>query len=174
MPTSIAEPFGYRAKPNHPLSTIPNRAAARAGVQTAITFALNELMRLLPDLILCVSSAKTCSESRLMLARVRRSGSFELLAAGAWASALGYLPAELSGKSLRQLMTLEHRAAAAALAALLDEEDVHPVEVTLRCKDERRKRFRFYRRFDAYDQSVFLVADEVSGEPELERLAANG
>jgi hypothetical protein len=131
--------------------------------------------RLLADLILCVSAAKTCAESGVMLARIRKSGMLELLTAAAWARALGYLPDELSGKSLRALMALEKRTAAEVVAALLDEEDIQPLEVTLRCKDGRRKCFRFYRRFDPYEQAVFVVADEVS-EARLEpfRAAAYG
>jgi len=119
---------------------------------------------LLADLILCVSSAKTCAESGVMLARVRRSGKFELLTAAAWAHALGYLPDELNGRSLCELMQLETSAAREVVSALLDEEDVQALEVTLRCKDERRKCFRLYRRFDPYVQAVFIVADEVSEE----------
>jgi PAS domain-containing protein len=99
-----------------------------------------------------------------MLARVRKSGMLELLTAAAWARALGYLPDELRGKSLRELMQLETRAAGEMVAALLDEQDVQPLEVTLRCKDARRKCFRLYRRFDPYEQAVFVVADEVSEE----------
>jgi hypothetical protein len=98
----------------------------------------------------------------VLLALVRRSGSFELLTAAAWGRALGYVPSELSGKSLRELMAHEQCAAARALAALIDEDDVRPLEVTLRCKDERRKCFRLYRRFDPYEQALFIVADDVS------------
>ena len=99
-----------------------------------------------------------------MLARARRSGKFELLTAAAWARALGYLPDELSGKSLRELMQLDKRPAGEVVTALLDEEDARPLEVTLRCKDERRKCFRLYRRFDPHEQAVFVLADEVSEE----------
>jgi PAS domain-containing protein len=121
---------------------------------------------LLADLILVlgVSPGKTGAQSKVMLARVRRSGKFELLTAAAWARALGYLPDELSGKSLRELMQLETRASREVVTALLDEEDVQPLEITLRCKDERRKCFRLYRRFDPYEQAVFVVADEVAEE----------
>jgi len=96
-----------------------------------------------------------------MLARARPSGIFELLTAATWARALGYPPDELSGKSLSELMQLEKPAAGEVVAALLDEKDVQPLEVTLRCKDERRKRFRFHRRFDAYEEAMFVVADEL-------------
>lgn len=122
--------------------------------------------RLTADLILVLSvrPGKMCRQSNVMLARVCRSGTFELLTAAAWADALGYLPDELSGKSLRQLLQLEKGAAGKFVAALLDEEDIRPLEVTLRCKDERRKCFRLYRQFDPYGQAVFVVADEISEE----------
>lgn len=119
------------------------------------------MQRLLADLVLRIHLGKTFAESAVMLACVRRSGSFELLTPAPWTRALGYLPQELSGKSLRELMQLEQRAAGEVVAALLDEEDARPLEVMLRCKDERRKCFRFYRRFDPYEQAVFVVADEV-------------
>jgi PAS domain-containing protein len=115
-------------------------------------------------LVLSVGSGKACAQSGVMLARVRRSGMFELLTSAAWARALGYLPDELSGKSLRELMALDKRAAREVVTALLDEGDARPLEVTLRCKDERRKCFRLYRRFDPYEQAVFVLADEVSKE----------
>jgi PAS domain-containing protein len=127
---------------------------------------------LVADLILVLSASpgKTRRQSRVMLARVRRSGTFELLTAAAWAGALGYQPDELSGRSLRQLLQLEKGAAGKFVAALLDEEDIRPLEVTLRCKDERRKCFRLYRRFDPHTQAVYVLADEVSEErPELLR-----
>ena len=99
-----------------------------------------------------------------MLARVFASGTFELLTAAAWASALGYPPDELSGKPLRELMRLEQAAAGEFVAALLDEADVQPLEVTLLCKDEQRKSFRLYRRYDSYEKAVFVVAEEMSAE----------
>lgn len=40
----------------------------------------------------------------------------------------------------------------------------YALEITLRCKDERRKCFGLYRRFDSYEQAIFVVADEVSEE----------
>jgi hypothetical protein len=121
------------------------------------------MMRLRADLILVlgVSPGKTCTESEVMMARVRPSGIFELLSAAAWARALGYTPHELSGKSLRDLMRLEARAAGQVVAALLDKKDAQPLEVTLHCKDERRKSFRFHRRFDPYQNEMYIVADEL-------------
>jgi len=115
------------------------------------------------DLVLglCVSPGKTCGQSALMLARVLPGGVFELLSAAAWARVLGYLPQELSGKWLHELMPLDEPAASEVVAALLGEKDVQPLEVTLRCKDERRKCFRLHRRFDPYDHAMFVLADEV-------------
>ena len=120
-------------------------------------------MRLLADLVLvlCVSPGKACMDSGVMMARVRPGGLFELLSAEAWARSLGYAPGELSGKSLRELMQLEKPAAGRLVAALLDDKDVEPLDVTLRCKDERRKSFRFHRRFDPYQDAMYVVADEI-------------
>ena len=121
----------------------------------------------LPDLILvlCASPGRTCAESGLLLARVRPSGLFELLSADAWARALGYhRPEELSGKPLRELVH-EKPATCELVAALLHEGDTQPLDVTLRCKDERRKFFRLHRRFDPYDRTVTLLADELPQRP---------
>ena len=120
-------------------------------------------MRLSRDLILvpCASPGTTCRASGLMMARVQRAGIFELLSAKAWARTLGYALDELRGKSLCELMPLERRAADEVVAALLDEKAVHALEVTLQCKDQRRKYFRFHRRFDPHGEAIYVVADEV-------------
>jgi hypothetical protein len=121
-------------------------------------------MRLLRDLILVPSASpgKTCRASDRLIARARPSGTFELLSAAAWACALGYEPDELRGKSLCDLMPLEKRVAGDLVAALLDRKDVQSLDITLRCKNERRKSFRFHRRFDPYGDTMYVVADEVS------------
>lgn len=123
-------------------------------------------MRLLADLILVLSASpgKTCAESAVMMARVRPSGLFELLSAPAWARALGYTPGELSGKALSELMPLEKPAAGEIVAELLNPTHVHSLDITLRCKDERRKYFKFHRRFDSHQDAVYVVADELAEE----------
>lgn len=120
-------------------------------------------MRLSRDLILvpCATPGKTCEASEVMMARARPSGIFELLSAAAWARTLGYALEELSGKSLCELMPLEKPAAGELVAALLDRKNVRSLDVTLRCKDERRKYFRFHRRFDPYGDTMYVIADEV-------------
>ena len=122
------------------------------------------VMRLLRDLILipCASPGTACETTEVMMARVRPTGIFELLSAAAWAKALGYALNELSGKSLSELMPLETPAAGEIVAALVDKKDVRSLRVTLRCKDQRRKCFRFHRRFDPYSDAMYVVADEVS------------
>lgn len=114
-----------------------------------------------PMLVLCRNPGRTFAQSDVMLARLFPFGIFELLTGEAWARALGYPSEELDGKSLRELM-VEKPAASAVVTALLDPTDNGPLDVTLRCKDERHKFFRFHRRYDAYEQSVFVVADELS------------
>lgn len=115
------------------------------------------------DLIVVPSASpgKTCEASELMMARVQPTGIFELLSPAAWARTLGYALDELRGKSFCELMPLEKRAADEVVAALLDEKAVHALQVTLRCKDEHRKFFRFHRRFDPHGDAIYVVADEV-------------
>jgi PAS domain-containing protein len=119
------------------------------------------MMRVLADLILvlCASPGRACANSGVMMARVHPSGLFVLLSAEAWARALGYAPEELSGKPLREL--IEKPTAGRAVNALLDREDAQPLDITLRCKDEQRKHFRFHRRFDPYQDAMYIVADEL-------------
>ena len=112
-------------------------------------------------LVLCAKPGRIYAQSEVMLARLSRSGMMELLNWSAWARALGYRPRELSGKSLRELLVLEGRAAGEVVAALLDTAAIEPLDVTLCCKDERRKRLRFHRRVDPHEQAVFLVAEEL-------------
>lgn len=123
--------------------------------------------RMLADLlvVLCVNPGSACAQSEIMMARLRPGGIFELLSSAAWARALGYLPQELNGKSLGELMPLEKPAVGAVVAALLDTSAEEPLDVTLRCKDERRKFFRFHRRFDPRGESIFFVADELPAAP---------
>jgi PAS domain-containing protein len=112
--------------------------------------------------VLCLNPRKTCAQSEVLMARLRPCGIFELLTSSAWAHALGYhRPEELRGKSLGELMPLDKPAAGEIVAALLDTSAVEPLDVPLRCKDDRRKYFRFHRRFDAHGQSIFVVADEL-------------
>jgi PAS domain-containing protein len=112
-------------------------------------------------LVLCANPGRSCAQSEVMLARLRRGGTFELLTSSAWARALGYPPQELSGKSLRELMSPE-QPAGEIIATLLDTDVSEPLQVSLRCKDAQRKCFRFHRRFDPHEETVFLVAEEVS------------
>jgi len=120
-------------------------------------------MQLLADLVLALSEnpGRACAQSAILIARAR-GGVLELLSAAAWARALGYAPEELSGKSLRGLIPLEQPAAARLLAELLDAEDARSLEVTLRCKNERRKSFHFHRRFDPCQDAMYVVADELA------------
>ena len=115
--------------------------------------------RLFADLQLvpCLNPGRTCAHSPLLMARLVPGGKCELLSPAAWARALGYAPEELSGKYLSEIMPLGMRAAGQVLADLLDPHADAPV----RCKDDRRKHFRFYRRFDDRAEAIFLVADEL-------------
>lgn len=106
---------------------------------------------------LSISPGRTAAPSSVMLARILPSGVFQLLTA-AWAQALDYAPHDLIGKAVRDVMQLDSTREIGT--ALLDAGDDRPLDVTLQCKDGRHKRFRLYRRFDAYDGAVFVLAVE--------------
>jgi len=112
-------------------------------------------------LVKCLSPGRSRAQSELLTARLGPAGLFELLNSVAWARALGYLPDELNGKHLRELIPLEMRAAGEVVAGLLDPVADAPLDVPLRCKDRQRKTFRFYRRFDERAETLFLIADEL-------------
>ena len=122
--------------------------------------------------VVCASPGKTCLHTQLMLARIPAGGAFELLNAGAWADALGYPLGEISGTFLHELMPVERPTTSELVAALLGEAESPPLDVTLWCKDRRRKRFRFHRRRDPYDGATFVLADELL-EERRELLACN-
>ena len=107
-----------------------------------------------------------------MLARVRPGGEFELLTSAAWVAALGYTPEELTGKPLRDLMQLASPVAGEVLSLLVDQAAPQPLEVKLLCKDKRLRSFRLHRQFDAYDEALFMVVEELAQETAEPRRAS--
>jgi hypothetical protein len=110
-----------------------------------------------------VSHGTTYEWSKLLLARATFNGRLELLTA-AWGRALGYSAEEFMGKTLCQLMGSNKSAAAGAVAAILDERNTAPVDLTLRRRDGTAERLRFYRRLDGYMREVFIVAEDTCHE----------
>jgi PAS domain S-box-containing protein len=97
--------------------------------------------------------------SKVLLARAHFNGTFELLTS-AWEKLLGYGRQEFAGKTLRQLMPPRKAAATAAIAAILDERDLAPVELSLRCRNGEGKCLTLHRRFDPDERTMFIVAEE--------------
>jgi PAS domain-containing protein len=95
--------------------------------------------------------------SKVLLARAGFDGTLELLSA-AWEKVLGYARHEFGGKTLCQLTASDKPAA--VVAAILDSENMAPVELTVRCRDGRPKRLRLHRRFDGEERKMFIVAEE--------------
>jgi PAS domain S-box-containing protein len=100
----------------------------------------------------------------LLLARFGRAGSFEILSA-AWERVLGYGRAELDGRPLLGLIQLPRRSAHRLVLMLLDESEPCPIAFSLTRKDGTEVQLQWYRRFDAYDESVFIAGDPLAGDP---------
>jgi hypothetical protein len=105
-----------------------------------------------------VTPGDTYEWSRVLLARAHFDGTLELLTA-AWERALGYGRRELTGKTLCQLLA-PGEPAAATVAAILDESNMDPVDLSMRCRDGREKKLRLHRHFDPYERMVFIVAED--------------
>src|SRR3954465_3999181 len=110
---------------------------------------------------MAVSPGDTYEWSKVLLARARVDGTLELLTA-AREKFSGHGRREFSCKTLSELMGSSKPAAIAKVAAILDEENPGPVELELRCRDGQGKRLRLHRRFDSYEGTVFIVAEETT------------
>jgi hypothetical protein len=111
-----------------------------------------------------VTAGDTYEWSKVLLARAGFNGTLELLTA-AWERVLGYGRHEFAGKTLGKLMRSGRPAA--VVAAILDEHNMNPVDLTLRCRGGGAKRFKLHRRFDAYIHKMFIVAEETHSSVEL-------
>ena len=105
-----------------------------------------------------VTPGDTYEWSQVLLAKASFNGTFELLTA-AWERALGYGREEIVGKTLGKLMRSGQPGT--VVAAILDEGNTDPVDLTLRCRGGGAKRFKLHRRFDHYLREVFIVAEEM-------------
>src|SRR5690349_19373325 len=117
-----------------------------------------------------VTPGVTFEWSQVLLAKASFNGTLKLLTA-AWERVLGYGREELAGKTLGKLMRSGRTAA--VVAAILDQHDTAPVDLTLRCRGGVAKRFRLHRRVDDYLREVFIVAEETHSAIENEAQPAN-
>jgi PAS domain S-box-containing protein len=100
--------------------------------------------------------------SRVLLAKADFDGTLQLLTS-AWERELGYAREELKGKTLFQLMWSNQRSAAAAVAAILDELDMGPVDLRVRCGNGRGKCLTLHRLYDRDRHTMYIVAEESPG-----------
>jgi PAS domain S-box-containing protein len=119
-------------------------------------------------LALAVNPRDVHEWSKVLLARASFDGRLELLTV-AWSRALGYGRQELQGKTLSQLMWSNKAAAADAVAAILEEHTMEPVDVTVRCRDGAAKHLRLHRRHDVLAQKMFITAEERTGRRSRDR-----
>jgi PAS domain S-box-containing protein len=99
--------------------------------------------------------------SKVLLATASFDGALQLLTSG-WERVLGYGREELEGKTLGTLLWSDRRAAAAAVAAILDTLNTGPVELRMRCRNGRAKCLRLNRLYDKREHMVYIVAEEVA------------
>ena len=100
--------------------------------------------------------------SRVLLAKADFDGTLQLLTS-AWERVLGYGREEFKGKTLFQLMWSNPRSAAAAVAAILDELHMGPVDLRVRCSNGRGKGLTLHRLYDKDERMMYIVAEESPG-----------
>jgi hypothetical protein len=110
------------------------------------------------QLTLAARRGLTYHRSDVLLAKACFDGTLELLTA-AWQRLLGYGHQEFSEKTLRQIME-PGKPVAAVVAAIFDERNPAPVELKVRGNDGQCKCLKLHRRFDPYERTVFIVAEE--------------
>jgi hypothetical protein len=114
-------------------------------------------------LILHRTLADGYESSDVLLAKAGAQGTLQLLTS-AWERVLGYGRADLDGKTLYHFMWSNARSAAAAVAAILDERDMGPVVLRLRCRNGVGKNLTLYRLYDRQERMMYIVAEEKPDE----------
>lgn len=110
----------------------------------------------------CPHSYAAYLQTGVCLARLDTRGRFVLLSAG-WESALGFAREELHGRGLLELLPpADAYAGEAALRRILDPVEADPLVLALRRKDGSLQPMRWYRRFDPYDATLFVVAESTA------------
>lgn len=115
-------------------------------------------------LVLHESLSDSYELSKVLLAKAGFDGTLQLLTSG-WERVLGYGREEFNGKTLVHLMWSDQRSAAATVAAILDKLDMGPVDLRVRCRNGQGKGFRLHRRYDWYEQMMYIVAEETPENP---------
>lgn len=97
--------------------------------------------------------------SEVLLATADFDGRLQLLTSG-WERLLGYARQELEEKTLVDLLWSDRPNAATTVAAILDQRDMSPVDLAVRCRNGAGKRLRLHRRYDKQEQMMCIVAEE--------------
>jgi len=102
--------------------------------------------------------------SKVLLATADFDGTLQLLTSG-WERLLGYRREELEGKTLVDLLWSDRRHAATTVTAILDQLDMSPLDLRVRCRNGSGKCLRLHRRYDKPEQMMYIVAEEISDKP---------
>lgn len=99
--------------------------------------------------------------SQVLLATADFDGTLQLLTSG-WERVLGYRREELKDKTFVHLMWSDRRAAAAAVAAILDRTDGGAVDLRVRSRNGQGKCLRLNRLYDKREHLMYIVAEEIA------------
>jgi PAS domain S-box-containing protein len=110
-------------------------------------------------IVRCPRAYPAYLQSGVCLARLDPRGWFVLLSS-AWQPVLGFGREELHGRGLLELLPpADRRRGEAALRRILNPAEADPLDLELCRKDGSPQPMRWYRRFDPYDATLFIVAE---------------
>ena len=104
--------------------------------------------------------------STVLLAKAGFDGTLQLLTS-AWEQVLGYGREEFRDKTLFHFMWSDPRSTAAAAVAIMDELNMGPIDLRLRCGNGRGTCLTLHRLYDKDEHMMYIVAEET---PEGARL----
>lgn len=107
--------------------------------------------------------------SEVLLAKAGFDGTLQLLTS-AWERVLGYGREEFKGKTLLDFMWSNAHSAAAAAAAIMDELNMSPVGLRLRCKNGSGISLTLHRLYDKDEHTIYIVAEQFPAERAAARL----
>ena len=155
----------------------PPGCSARLGDEQTSRVALAKLLPVAAPLERCPRDFRlvlhdhlgdSYERSRVLLATARLDGTLQLLTA-AWEQVLGYGRDDLRVQTLSRLMWFNRRSAAAAVAAILDEFDMGPLDLRLRCWNGLGKCLTLHRLYDKWEKMMYIVGVETPAKPQAPR-----
>jgi hypothetical protein len=127
---------------------------------------------LTPPETVFIHPARQLRSGAVHLARLDAPAALRLLS-GDWQALIGWTREDLEGRPLEEIVHGGAAACRALLGRLVDPRVCDPVAMTVRTKGGGTRELQVYRRFDDYDESVWLACEPLELESAISRFKSN-